>query len=84
MFASPIVLREAAAPVDTAILLVALAALEVAESELCEAVLAVEEADEAAEAMDQESARSYLWTMRHDDAELTRHGTTGRATSDGS
>jgi len=57
MFASPIVLREAAAPVDTAILLVALAALEVAEPELCEAVSTVEEADEAAEAMEERSAR---------------------------
>lgn len=57
MLASPIDLREAAAPVDTAILLVALAALEVAEPELCEAVPAVEEAGEAAEAMEERSAR---------------------------
>lgn len=52
MFASPTVLREAAAPVDTAILLVALADLEVAEPELCEAVPVVEDADEAAEAIE--------------------------------
>lgn len=53
MFASPTVLREAAAPVETAILLVALAALEVAEPELCEALPAVVEADEAAEAIEE-------------------------------
>jgi len=57
MFASPIDLREAAAPVDTAILLVALAALEVAGPELCEAVPAVGEVNEAAEAMEERSAR---------------------------
>lgn len=57
MFASPTVLREAAAPVETAILLVALAALEVAEPELCEALPAVVEADEAAEAIEARSVQ---------------------------
>lgn len=61
MFASPTVLREAAAPVDTAMLLVALAAREVAEPELREAVPVAEEAEEAAEAME---ARSVMISGR--------------------
>lgn len=58
MFASPTVFKEAAAPVDTAILLVALAALEVAEPELCEILPVVEEeADDAAEAIEKRLVR---------------------------
>jgi len=57
ILASPTVLREAAAPVDTAILLVALAALDVAEPELCEGLPVVEDADDAAEAIEKRSVR---------------------------
>lgn len=57
MFANPTVLREAAAPVETAILLVALAALDVADPELCEAVPVMEEADDATEAIEERSVQ---------------------------
>jgi hypothetical protein len=83
MFASPTVLREAAAPVDTAILLVALAAREVADPELREAVPVAEEAEEPAEAMDARSV--WVWVQSIvEDARLTRHCMTGGATSDSS